>query len=259
MKAVKAFKKLLARKRPERMNGILGRDTRIVQPPLSIRSNNKPAAQVRSTKSFDNDDRRPVEQALASEGVHREIDLSLNSKPLPNREDVLAVASPKGQKTQPPDLHDSTTSPRSPTSKRETNVQPKDHRPKRSSTDDHGKGHAHDPLEDHLFLAVGPGGGDEIPDPPAVSESPAAAESNIYETAYHEEIERIRCRSGTGTTLYLTRRVEKKKEYQDDENLIGMDDESPSQPKGGLGKILGLMKKKEKEQNGNKIESDGVK
>ncbi|KAL8865339.1 MAG: hypothetical protein Q9174_006939, partial [Haloplaca sp. 1 TL-2023] len=108
-------------------------------------------------------------------------------------------------------------------------------------------GHAHNPLDDHLFLAVGPHGSEDPPDPPAVSESPAAAETNIYETAYSEEIERIRSRSGTGTTLYLTRRVEEKTQFQNDKGLIGRDDEEA--PKGGLSKILGLVKKKEKQKD----------
>lgn len=42
---------------------------------------------------------------------------------------------------------------------------------------------------------------------PTVSESPGAAEFDIYETAYHTELERIKHRSNTVPTVYLTRRI----------------------------------------------------
>lgn len=243
MKAVKAFKRLLERRRPGRMSGILGQDTRLVQPPLSMLREQNHVLHGRSARSVDTADRRPVEQALAAEGVHRDIDLSKFENGLP-----ITQASYDDRIPHPSNQLDESKSPTSPNSRRNLNAQPKEHRPKPNTWDDHGKGHAHNPLEDHLFLAVGPFGSDDPPDPPAVSESPAAAETNIYETAYSEEIERIRSKSGTGTTLYLTRRVEQKKEFQEDKNLVGRDDAGKEPPKGGLSKILGLVRKKEKEK-----------
>lgn len=249
MKAVKAFKRLLERRKPGRMSGFLGRETRLVQPPSSMLRDEQSAPRLRTTRSVETADRRPVEQALAAEGVHRDPEISSIAKALDD--DGIAVIATSSENNESPlnDRHNSIKSPTSPTSKRDIHVQPKDHRPKPSVTDDHGKGHAHNPLEDHLFLAVGPYGADEPPDPPAVSESPAAAETNIYETAYSEEIERIRSRSGTGQTLYLTRRVEKKEEFRNDQSLIGRDSGGGEPPKGGLGKILGLVRKKEKQKD----------
>ena len=253
MKAVKAFKRLLERKRPERMTGILGRGTQLVQPPQSMLGNSNSPPHSRHAKSVDTEDRRPIEQALTAEGIHRDIDLSSLDNYHEAKQDISAPMSRNGQNVnganQPQHAESSTT----PSPKRSLNAHPRDHRPKGASSDgDHGKGHAHNPLEDHLFLAVGAGGSDEAPDPPAVSESPAAAEWNIYETAYDEEIERIRSRSGTGTTLYLTRRVEKKKEYQEDEHLVGTESSAESQPKGGLSKVLGLVKAREKRRGEEK-------
>lgn len=109
------------------------------------------------------------------------------------------------------------------------------------------RGHARDPLEEeHPYLFIGPssfsGHTEKHTDPPRagiivpyletsetsnagnqefthddvpiVSESPGAAEIDIYETAYREEIERIRKRSltreGSHPRVYLTRRVEGK-------------------------------------------------
>lgn len=249
MKAVKAFKRLLERRRPGRMSEILGRDTRLVQPPISMLRDEKPKLHGRSARSVDTSDRKPVEQVLAAEGVHRDIDPSSLDKAFTEKQNAVTAPSPDNKNSQVPDHRNSLGSPTSPTHKRNLNAQPKDHRPKPSTTDDHGKGHAHNPLEDHLFLAVGPYGSDEPPDPPAVSESPAAAETNIYETAYSEEIERIRSRSGTGTTIYLTRRVEQKKEFQEDENLVGRETGRDEPSTGGLRTILGLVKRKEKQKD----------
>lgn len=249
MKAVKAFKRLLERRRPGRMSEILGRDTRLVQPPISMLRDEKPTLRNRSARSVDTADRKPVESVLAAEGIHRHIDLSGFEKEFPDKQNAVIAPSPDNKDSQTFSGHESVGSPTSPAPKRNLNAQPKDHRPKPSTNDDHGKGHAHDPLQDHLFLAVGPYGTDEPPDPPAVSESPAAAETNIYETAYSEEIERIRSRSGTGTTLYLTRRVEKKKQFQEDENLVGRENGEDGPLKGGLSTILGLVKRKEKHKD----------
>lgn len=98
-----------------------------------------------------------------------------------------------------------------------------------------GKGHAHDPLEDQLFLNIGlgpstwtskradparlPGTSSDEPasamlDDPSegsteqfISESPTATDDNIYEEAYAKQVSAIRKERGTETTVYLTRRV----------------------------------------------------
>jgi hypothetical protein len=92
------------------------------------------------------------------------------------------------------------------------------------------KGHARDPLADQLYLYIGPstfsgasgnadsrtsfGPSGEEEDVLIVSESPGAADIDIYETAYLEEIERIRQRikdegmNEEEATVYLTRRVD---------------------------------------------------
>ncbi|PYI10053.1 calcium/calmodulin dependent protein kinase [Aspergillus sclerotiicarbonarius CBS 121057] len=118
------------------------------------------------------------------------------------------------------------------------------------------RGHARDPLEEEFpFLYIGPstytGSSEgtkedfdadpifEEPDTmisaepaemdtdlsyPIVSESPGAAEFDIYETAYRQEIERIRTRTlprqGTIPKMYLTRRVEGR---DDVKKLVGQD------------------------------------
>ncbi|KAJ5353326.1 hypothetical protein N7452_002300 [Penicillium brevicompactum] len=103
------------------------------------------------------------------------------------------------------------------------------------------RGHARDPLEEEFpFLFIGPStytGSHEVSDEPAqvftepdalgqeqgqeedpepmVSESPGAAEFDIYETAYRSELERIKQDledKNTGPKVYLNRRVENKDE-----------------------------------------------
>lgn len=208
MKAVKKFKNFLSVKRPEIMEDILGGHARIVQPPLSMLSPDASPIQHRA-RSVDSHDRRPIEQVLVAEGVHRDINLEgLSPAPTPPTETNDKQTEkksqgpshhPKGATHPGPSTHTSTSS---------------SHRAVSGSTD-HGKGHAHDPLSDQLFLSIGPGLGESSPspsstppDPPIVSESPPAADIDIYETAYHNEVERIRQMQGRRATLYLTRRIE---------------------------------------------------
>jgi hypothetical protein len=90
---------------------------------------------------------------------------------------------------------------------------PLEQRARTFPVDGHLKGHAHDPLEDKLYLNIGhdPSLYDtnqEDLDYPVVSESPSAVETNIYEQAYQEEMERILARRGREPSIYMTRRVE---------------------------------------------------
>lgn len=261
MKAVKRFKNSIAHKRPHGITGILGGDTRIVQPPLSISRPEKSFVHHK-TRSVDTHDRRPIEGALVAEGVHRDIDSSGFNQPLLDREDTAIAYSPtlspqtptKPKSQKLPEID--STSPTSP--RRDLHASPKDHRPQTSgssqpwtiptpskSKDHPGRGHAHDPLTDHLFLSIGPGGDTDPPDPPAVSESPPAADINIYETAYHSEVQRIRDKRGKEATLYLTRRVDAKKEYREDSNMRGVDRNAPV-GKSGFARILDLARNKGK-------------
>ena len=243
MKAAKKFKSVLSRnKRPPGMEAILGKDTRIVQPPLSMnRSEKRPV--YHKTRSVDTHDRRPLEQALAAEGVYKDMDMDSYDKSVLDREDTAVTYAPSTP-TKRTSTEDPTRSPTSPTNpKRSLNAHPKDHRPPVHSAtapvafDHHGKGQAHDPLSDHLYLALGPGGSSAPPSPPAVSESPPAADIDIYETAYHLELERIRAAQGRSATLFLTRRVENKERYQNDGDLIkGQAD--GSKPKSGFARVL---------------------
>jgi [calcium/calmodulin-dependent protein kinase] kinase len=201
MKAVRKFKKLLVKKRPELMEGIFGRASRFVQPPLSI-------SNLGRSQSNDTDDRKPVEAALTSEGVHHDIAVSDSLKRLPEQMDMaestsrsarwaerLGLKAPKHQ-DEPP------AAPR-----RET-----------------GKGQAHNPLEDTLILGIGAGESEDAPLEPGefsqVSESPGAVDINVYEKAYQEEIERLtRENRDRKPTLFLTRRVEHNKEIRSNEHI----------------------------------------
>ena len=229
------------------MAGILGKDTRLVQPPLSIlRSEHQPVNS--RTRSADTHDRRPLEQALVAEGVHRDIDPESFEKNILDRDDSGVTYSPKTPTKRRSD-HDkdpSSSSPKNPF-KRALNAHPQDHRPPvhaATAPQPHpheGRGQAHDPLTDHLYLGLGPKATSEPPSPPTVSESPPAVEEpNIYETAYHKELERLRAKRGKSATLFLTRRVEGKEEYQNDETLIKGDvgGSGGHKGKGGFARIL---------------------
>lgn len=258
MRAVKKFKNLIMHKRPYLMEGIFGRDTRLVQPPLSISRSDAASVQHR-TRSVDILDRRPIEGALVVEGVHRDIDLSGTDNVLSKGGTAVAY-EPTQKRSESPEEHKAHSQP---SPKRTLNAHPSEHRPSgghHGGRKDSGKGHAHDPLEEYLFLEIGPHGEDDPPQPPAVSESPPAAGIDIYEAAYHEEVDRIRKKQGNEATLYLTRRVEKNQEYQQDESLIGSPDDKSAR-KSGFAKMIELAREKKKSEPGemcdNKGEGDG--
>ncbi len=211
MRAVKRFKALLYRKRPELMQGIFGRASRIVQPPLSM----YPLHALHKSKSVDTDDRRAIEAVLTVEGVHRDIKVSDDLKCLPEHMDLAAISkdkesthdgnNTKGRSDEPPSQESSSRT----TSKSSTS-QPRQDRGQRHHQTS-GKGQAHDPLSETHFLNIGLGDDDApVADtkPCLVSESPKAIETNIYEKAYQAEVERIIRTQGKQATIFLTRRVE---------------------------------------------------
>ena len=257
MKAVSKFKGLVAQKRPPVMSTILGEEDmpHFSQPPLAMeRSVPAPPHLQQKSHSVDAFDRLPVEGVLATEGVHREIDPSrqLPGQPQAKRR-LFDGAVDKGLRedeqghnhgrrvesshTPPQLLSELSTDSGGPLSRESTFADtPTDDierfppfRSERShayTTDEVGhRGQAHNPLEEHLYLFIGPstfagpsGNADRRPsfmpdedDVPIVSESPGAADIDVYETAYRDEIERIRARTrdeGKEPTVYLTRRVD---------------------------------------------------
>ena len=219
----------------------------MVQPPLSISKPEKPLL-FHKTRSVDSHDRRPIEKALVTEGVHRDIDLDGYEKSLPSREDAAIAFSPNSS-TERPSEHDAEQAPPSQTnSKRSLDAHPQAHRPPAHAATapmhvpHGGKGQAHDPLSDHLYLGLGPGGSSRSPSPPCVSESPPAAETNIYEKAYDMEVQRLRAANGRAATLFLTRRVERNEEYQKDEQFMIVKGNSNSgdgsKAKSGFARVL---------------------
>ena len=241
------------------MDGILGGDTRLVQPPLSMDDYHKqPLGRSRST---DTDDRRNLEQALVSEGVHRRIDVDFAKAP-PDMEDgnvAFSPATPSKRKSNHPasSIDHESPSPTSP--RRSLHAHPQDHRPLTSvktwpinKPNDHGKGHAHDPREDHPFVGIGPSSDYQPNGTLVVSESPPTSDIDIYETAYQESVERIRERQGRSATLFLTRRVDRNPEFCKDEDLIRSQsvDGANAVPQSGISKMLELARKKKAEKEG---------
>jgi len=111
---------------------------------------------------------------------------------------------------------------------------------------DTGKGHAHDPLKDHLYLDIGLGPASQDPTSatfPIVSESPVATDHDVYEEAYKDEVAKIRSIKGMETTVYLNRRVESSKSRKDTNTTLGTegnDAQQASRPslKGLFGKVM---------------------
>ncbi|KAI9826852.1 MAG: hypothetical protein M1832_005791 [Thelocarpon impressellum] len=239
MRAVRRFKDLASRKRPRLMEGILGRGDRMVQPPLTMTQPVKHDAGGRM-KSLDLHDRAPVEGALASEGVHRDINVDDLRDSLPHRKSSLGVPPQTDTKGSVEDRKDDGK--RTPTSSHAVDM------PRRGANAHHqdsGKGHAHDPTDEELLvLGIGAGAAEaEGARSDVLSESPSAAEMNIYETAYREEVDRIHEAQGRQATVYSTRRVDEIKGKLEEKGILG-GDEGQDRPKVGWAKILAKTKDK---------------
>jgi [calcium/calmodulin-dependent protein kinase] kinase len=227
MRAVKRFKALVARKRPRLMSSIFGGDSRIVSPPRKMNAR-RDQVEIGASRSVDADDRRPVEQALAIEGIHRDIKVDDDMERLPRAMDHLVKLGAPADKAMKCD---------GPSSSQDHHDQKQDKRPsthrnehrhvKRSltsSAEDYAKGHAHDPLLDTIMLDLGPGSDfaehHSGNDYPVVSESPPAVEMHIYEQAYQDEMRRIEEAKGEEARMYLNRRVDHRHDIREKSTIL---------------------------------------
>lgn len=191
MRAVKKFKRVISRRdSTDHPQQIFDQEERLFQPPLSMSPPHRGSGSRRKTRSVDSYDRHDGGGAMASlrehgpetSGAFRQDGLRLRMARPPHDHDVAMGDLPTSGLSNEPALG------------RGSQIA--------------GKGQAHDPREDEpLILDVGPGSPDEGQSH-VISESPTGTEMNVYETAYREEVERIRRTHGHSATIYLTRRIE---------------------------------------------------
>ncbi|KAK6584576.1 hypothetical protein PZA11_002800 [Diplocarpon coronariae] len=203
MKAVQKFKTLVESKRPKALSGALGKGLGALHTSLSESFDGNTDMGLHRSRSSESVDRQHARTALATERVYHTAAADLTASPHTNRTVTSEppTSTPKAPRQTVLDLSS-------------TNVH------KEESGD---KGHAHDPLdEEPLYLGIGSGGHDSLEASPEniVAESPTAAEFNIYDRAYQEEVDRIRAAQGRTATVFLTRRVDSKIEYKVDENMV---------------------------------------
>ena len=223
MKVVKRFQTRVREKRGDFIDGILGRESRFTSPPNSMRAR---------TKSQDTDNRQALDKLLVTSGINRNVEVNDNGQAVPpDMENLKMYASPEAedesdlerrlgeteahykQRLETLKHHpDSLGITRRSTAGSSIDPQPAplESRSRTFPVDGHLKGHAHDPLEDTLYLNIGhdPDTNQDDLNYYMVSESPPAVEENIYEQAYAEEMERILARRGREPSVYMTRRVE---------------------------------------------------
>lgn len=243
MKAVTKFKNLIDKKRPAAFDETLGKNVRTLH--LTDGSvTSEPA--LHKSRSVDLSDRRHVEAALAAEGVHHDVfpaSNTLSSSKVDSSVVMIDSLGPKGQEASPRHRKYISAS---------SEVQELGYSDSRSASSGE-KGQAHDPLsEEPLFLGIGTGGDSslDLPQIETVAESPTAAEFNIYDVAYKQEVERIRSEQGHRATVYLNRRVDSMKEYITDASIV--DDPKTSEvkgmPHGGWGQLIDRLRERKYEQ-----------
>jgi [calcium/calmodulin-dependent protein kinase] kinase len=240
-RAVAKFKSLTSHKRP--VESILGvhANPSFSQPPDEYDNNVHPHAGLVQKPETAQMGLRPGPGGAMVAGVVRRKPVPSSAEHVDGGGDLKTdEIDLKRLKSPPPLTTDSSTSSADTIAQFTTQIGSEEYPPfraaKRAETFGQGelgqRGHAHDPLEDHLFLYIGPstfsgpsvhrdGRPSMVPeedeDIPIVSESPGAADMDIYETAYRDEIERIRAKvesedieGGKEPTVYLTRRVDEK-------------------------------------------------
>jgi [calcium/calmodulin-dependent protein kinase] kinase len=248
------------------MQSILGQDyeAHFVEAPLEMEpeedfSISENIAMANKSQSLDTYDRVSSERFNVLRGYHQQRDNHADSTSTnPGAMDTGSIHSAKIAGPAESDESQNTATPISAVSRSNSTAT------KRSV--DGTRGHARDPLEEEFpFLYIGPStytGSSAVEDSemsdaeptfifdepesaltsepldthmtdeddngpvPVVSESPGAAEFDIYETAYRQQIERIRERTiprrGTAPKMYLTRRVDGK---DDVKRLVQEEDE----------------------------------
>ncbi|KAF5879248.1 putative calcium calmodulin-dependent protein kinase kinase protein [Botrytis fragariae] len=217
MKAVKKFKSKMEQRRPNAISETLGKGIRVLHPSIGMTEQKESA--LHRSKSSDLEDRRLVEAALAAEGVHHDGTYPSADGPrtMASRMDssstIVVDEEPIVKKVQSRSIAKTDSS---------NSIEKRPEFREQQSGD---KGHAHDPLDEQpLYLGIGAGvgeDGDPLNEPvqELIAESPTAADFNIYDTAYQQEVDRIRAVQGHAATVYLTRRVDHKKEYKADRHM----------------------------------------
>ncbi len=241
VKAVNKFKALTATKQQPTMTSILGdqQPAHFSQPPGRIRRKPVPLPHLEHrSRSEERFDRPHREGELVADGVHRDLVAEqMGQKPSPTLEIPTKTGKAVNEQSKASDELDSESDDglsQIPTGEEGeaidfTKLPPFRTRkawPRTASEAGH-RGHARDPLGKNLYLFIGPStfsapGSDWdrrssfVPDDndvPIVSESPGAADVDIYETAYRDEVERILARAKVEEkepNVYLTRRMDER-------------------------------------------------
>jgi [calcium/calmodulin-dependent protein kinase] kinase len=229
MRAVKRFKRLISRKRPHLMDSFFGRESRIVTPPLSLPTRTQ--SDLSASRSVDAHDRRPLEQAITREGVHRTIPISDELEKLPAGMDrICKVSSHPDGEGGPTVIYPSKSQ------------VARDIRGAEFPSDESAKGHARDPLKDTLYLDIGvnpdaPDGHGDL-EHPILSESPSGVETSIYEQAYQDELDRVLKQRGRDASMYLNRRVEHRDDLRSYASILDQPKEAVSKAASMLGGLI---------------------
>ncbi|KAI9671261.1 MAG: hypothetical protein M1829_004668 [Trizodia sp. TS-e1964] len=230
MKAIRKFKAIITHKRPGLDGSLFGSsDGRLYQPPLVMSPASERSAFFAPDTIVEHDEHNPPVGHPPSQDADAEKSAAYIEKLSQRTDSAVAWSSepalgvPRDQKAEPqpstpPTVHD-TVHATVPGATQPISIPLPKPGARRSSSSDYLKGHAHDLLnEEPIFVDVGMGAdssADSGQHKLIVSESPPGTEVNIYETAYREEVERIREAHGPDATVYLTKRVDRESNETD--------------------------------------------
>lgn len=188
------------------MEGILGRASRMVAPPLTMSYNAGSDLKGKLKRHFSGEAGH-FETPVPSSGVYRAADVRKEEDSISDRLKKTGISS--RSKKEP---RHSEPAPEPP-----PDINSRMQKASKHTFDESAKGHAHDVTKDRLFVDVGQGpcNKDEEQAPPedhhhdyVVSESPTQTDESVFETAYQREVESIQ-NSGRASTIFSTRRIDK--------------------------------------------------
>lgn len=187
MKVCNKFKRLLLKKHPEKAHSLFGDSSRFVQPPGQMHE----------------------EDFESKHGLKKGYSLRRSAL----KRSPPSAGETVGPKSEPTSKQASfSIQPPSPVQKHEEPQPSRTH----ARSPSPAKGQAQNPLEvEAPWLHIGSGEESTTGDNESIAESPAAADFSIYETAYEQEVARIRQERGEAVKVYTTRRVASKAEHED--------------------------------------------
>lgn len=241
------------------MDSILGRASKMVAPPLTMTGISDAGSSIKSKlKRHLSGKDDPSDFGMTGSGIYRAKDLDKEEANISERMKATGISKPTRSATESTLSHqgDGTIDSGRGRDPRER---------QRHSYDDNIKGHAHNILEDQIFVDIGTGpynsDGEEHDEDSSdyehhyiVSESPSGTDDPVFERAYEKKVKEIES-TGMPTTIYKTRRIDKMREKLHKSHRHSESEVPTYNPKQSFKSIAGSAMGRAMQSGGQKLQN----